>query len=243
MKVCLLFVPLLAGCPGVVPCPDVLPPPVAACVAPVGGWTESPASVEEVSAAFAGDVVDAGVGSPPEAHCFQEMHPGDQRPPSELDVVWARVNVGGPEWFVALSTPGIGEGVLPEIGQELSVDYRYRFGGFGPDVGHATLWDGAGDLLAWVGEAGNVDGLTTPLEVSVAQGAEVCSDADDCGAWSRYDLSLAVGDQSSAALAYGEDVDIAGFQVVHGGYELSTSSNTDCMDWFVGSVQVAVVRR
>ena len=216
---------------------------MAGCIAPAGGWVESPTSVEEVAHAFAGDVVESGTGSPPEAHCFQEMHPGDQRPPSELDVVWARVSVGGPEWLVAASSPGIAAGALPEVGEELSVDYRFRFGGFGPDVGHLTLWDGAGEVLAWVGEAGDVDGLTTPSDVSVAQGPEVCADSDDCGAWSRYGLSVGVADQNAAAVEYGGEVELGGFQIVHGGYEVSTSSSDSCMDWFVGDVRVAVVRR
>jgi hypothetical protein len=236
-----LILLLLAGCSSE-PCPDDLPPRVAACIAPAGGWTESPTSVEEVAVSFAGDVMEAGVGTPPEAHCFQEMHPGAQNPPSELDVVWAKVRNGTEEWFVGLSTPGIGDGVLPGVGQELSVDYRYRFGGFGPDVGHLTLWDGAGEAIAWVGEAADVDGLSTPDGVTVSRGSELCTDTDTCGAWVRYTLSVGVGDQSQRPVDYGQDLEIEGFQVVHAGYDVETSFSQDCTDWFVADVQLAVVR-
>ncbi len=224
-------------------CPDEAPPPVAACIAPVGGWAESPGSVEEVTASFVGDVVESAAGSPPESHCFQEMHPGDRRPPSELDVVWARVDSGGQEWIVALSTPGIDEGLLPEVGGELSVDYRFRFGGFGPDAGHLTLWDRDGALLAWVAQAGDVAGLTTPTEVSVVRGAEVCQESDECGAWSRYELRMNVAEQSGVAVDYGAQVEVGDFTVVHGGYEASTETTSSCMDWYVGDLRTAVVRR
>jgi hypothetical protein len=144
---------------------------------------------------------------------------------------------------VALSTPGIGLAALPAVGEELSVDYRFRFGGFGPDVGHLTLWDGAGELRGWVGQAGDVGGLTTPTGLTVSRGGEVCAESDTCGAWSRYRLSVSVGGGGAVALDYGAEAESGGFQLVHGGYEASTSTSSTCADWYVGDVRVAAVRR
>lgn len=215
---------------------------MAACVAPVGGWDEAPSSVEQVEVSFAGDIIDAGSGTPPEPHCFQEMHVGDQNPPSTLDVSWLRVESSGEEWFVGLSLPGIEDAPVPTVGEEASFDYRFAFGGFSPDVGHLTVWDGAGDLRGWFGQAGNVDGLVAPTGITVARGSELCSESDECGSWSKYHLGVAVPGQSETAVDYGSTTSVDGFQIVHAGYEAQTASNDNCSDWFVGDVQVAVFR-
>lgn len=231
---------LLVSCPEP-PCPDLAAPVLAACVAPAGGWDESPSSVELVEVSFAGDVIDTGTGTPPEPHCFQEMHVGDQNPPSTLDVAWLRVQSGGSDWFVGLSLPDIDAARLPQVGDEASFDYRFAFGGFGPDVGHLTVWDDAGGLIGWFGQAGAVDGLIAPTGITVARGSTLCSESDECGAWSKYHLGVAVPGQSEIAVDYGSTVTVDGFEIVHAGYEAQTSSEDNCSDWFVGDVQVAVL--
>ena len=236
----------LSACPAITPCPDgPAPPTLAACAVPVGGWDQSPQNSEGIDITISGAVNSVGTGAVPEG-CFDTGGHVGAFTPDQTTALWATVtdDVSGEDWVVAFIAPDHAAGDLMPA-DSLSFQYAYRFGGFGPDVGHLTIRDAADALVAHVAAAGSVEQLAQIDEVSVAEGPARCSETDSCGSWSEYHLDILPADLSESqvldyGLSWGNEAS-SDITVHHGGYARDTNQSTNCADWFVGDLDVAVI--
>lgn len=232
MRASLLF--LIAGCLGT-PCPRLAVPSLAACVVPEGGWVDQPAGDYAVSLSLTLlDVVDAA----PSDDCLQAPV-GDVASEGR---VWLRgQDADQATWIVGLAAPELTAARFAAVGDAMTVDAALQFGGFSPTVGHVEVRDAAG-LVAWVGEAGGLDGLTTPAELELAEGGPVCRVSDTCGAYRLLDL-VATWDGQEVDLPRGATVRVGDHDLVHSTYEQQVPSTTPrCADWFVARVLAGVFR-
>lgn len=227
---------LLAACDGV-PIPgscDALPepPPVAACF---GGDDVAWEGYGTVATALSGTVMSASHGPFP-ADCdvrFGGLVDGDALLLVVEDAAGGRVVAG-------LVAPGLGDPVA--VGDTVGLDLSYTFGEFGPDLAWAVLSDEAGERVV-VATAGSLEEVRTPEGVTLAEGDTRCTEDDGCGEWSAYDLDVAV-DGDAASVPYGEEADVGGWHVVHGGLERQAEGQMGtCPDWFVAHASVATIRR
>jgi hypothetical protein len=125
-------------------------------------------------------------------------------------------------------------------GDDVTVDYRFTFGGFGPDAGRLLLTGGNGALV-YLEEAGALEGLAPP-GVELARGDQRCWTHDGCGAFGRYDV-VVEGDGDTTPLSIDEatvidDVAFRASALV----EQDQSQAVKCPDWFAGHVLVSGVR-
>lgn len=135
-------------------------------------------------------------------------------------------------------------GLLDEVpfvaGDDVTVDYRFAFGGFGPDVGRLLLTGGNGALV-YLEEAGALDGVVAP-GVELARGDQRCWTHDGCGAFGRYDV-VVEGDGETTPLSIDEatvidDVAFRASALV----EQDQNHAVQCLDWFAGHVLVSGVK-
>jgi len=125
-------------------------------------------------------------------------------------------------------------------GDDVTVDYRFAFGGFGPDAGRLLLTAGNGALV-YLEEAGALDGVVAP-GVELARGDQRCWTHDGCGAFGQYDV-VVEGDGDTTPLSLGDatvidDVAFRASSLV----EQDQSHAVQCLDWFAGHVLVAGVK-
>lgn len=209
-------------------CDALVAPPVVACFGtgvPYDGYGTLAAEVS-------GTVTTVGVGNLPDA-CVAEL--GNGQDVDDAVVVEILGDDGG-TYTAAWGVPGVTEAPVA-VGAVVSLDLSYTFGEFGPDVGHVML---DGGRLA-VAEAGALDDLVVPEGVVVTEGEARCTEEDDCGTWSKYDVDVAVGGEQ-VGVRYGEAGEVGGVQIAHGGYERQAQGQGGlCPDWFVAHVTLGVV--
>ncbi|MES2640001.1 MAG: hypothetical protein V4850_10980 [Myxococcota bacterium] len=146
----------------------------------------------------------------------------------------------GVETTVGLAAPGLDSPV--EEGDRVSLDLAYVFGDFGPDRGRVVLADEAGVEQLVISVAGTLADLATPADVTLDQGDPICTQHDECGAWSAFDFWVTTADDQGV-VAYGDEEDIGPWRVVHAGDEQQTpETSSGCPDWFVAHVAAAFVR-
>lgn len=226
---------LLAACYGI-PLPGSCeslpePPPVAACFGSADivweGWGTA-------ATAVSGTVTSVTRGPFP-VDCdvrFGGVTDGEA-------LVLVVEDAGGASTTVGLVAPGLGDPVA--VGDTVALDLSYTFGEWGPDLAWAVLSDEAGERVV-VATAGSLEEVRVPAGATLAEGRRRCTEDDGCGVWSAYDLDVAVGG-AEASVPYGEEADVGGWHVAHGGLELQEEGQTGtCPDWFVAHASVAMVR-
>ncbi|MEQ1565869.1 MAG: hypothetical protein ABMA64_09550 [Myxococcota bacterium] len=215
---------IVSGCSSVVPEPAVF----GACFT---GYGEP---YQPVSESARGWVAEVGVGEPP-YDCFT----GEAiRSTSDVDPAaagWIRVaDMVDAEWVIGVVFPdGPGfDGVA--VGDEVVAEMAYTFGGFGPDIGSVDVRTPDGANLAYVAVGGEVADLPGPADLTVALGDAVGGGSDGCGSWQSYDLEV-----NGEVLGYGEQLEIAGHDVFHGGVDLQDDPTSGCPDWYVAHAALA----
>ena len=238
---------LLASCQTEPPtCDDVAEPsPIAACVAPSGGWdADQPTTETPLRRLFPGTVTEVSTTAPADACYVDGAHVGAATPPA-AGTVWLRVTDGADEeWVVGMSADGLTTDSVPGVGLPVVVDYSYLASDSGPDVGHLSLIAADDSLLLWIGQGTGVEEIDTPEELSIAQGPEVCSEFDDCRAWSKYNVAVAVNGQPAddgQPVNHGSSAELEGFRFLHGGYEEQTSTSGECVDAYRGYLRAALI--
>ena len=80
----------------------------------------------------------------------------------------------------------------------------------------------------------------------MSRGDAVCSTADMCGDWRRYNITVGGLGGPLTEVPHGatQTITLPGTQytVVHGGYAEQISPSSTCADWFVADVHVGMVR-
>jgi hypothetical protein len=217
-------------------------PRVAACAVPEGGWgqTGNGAASDGYAVTLAGRVTATGDGVPPDG-CFDSgaVVGAVPRPTDTAAMWWFRVaDSSGKSWTVGALVPQLPRPVAP--GQLVSADYQWSARGFSPTLGRLEVRDGAGALLFWVGQGGDIPDLALPVEVGqLRRGPAQCQERERCGAWSGHDLLVSTG-AAEATLRYGRESVLGDVRLVHAGYDLA-STYTGCADWYVASIVVAAV--
>ena len=232
----LLAAALLPACAA---CPDNAPPPLAGCAIPVLGWTDSTPLEGGVDVMIEdGTVSEVGEGADP-AGCFDGQYVGDA---AADGAIWLRAEqTDGTEWIVALSVPNLEASTLPGVGDPIRFQYAYSHGDFGPDIVSLTVWPGEDDHVAWVGEADDLMGLRGPPGLETRRGEAECEGRDSCGSWERYSFDVSFRGEDQQVVPWGATAELAGRRFVHGGWELSYDTSTNCQDWFVADVQAALI--
>lgn len=233
----LLLLPLLGACGDSLTAEEVWAsvPPLRGCMVPEDGWIEG--NLGGLSASVSGLVRASEVGVS-ETECFtHEATVGTLHASSSMS--WFAVEDASDNamWIVGLDIAG--HGPVVELFDEVVVEYRFEPGEFGPDVGALTVTTPDGDLLAWVGEAGSVGGLTRPAELGLAVGEVAYERREDCGHWEGANLDFELGGES-ASLWWGEEAVLGGYRAISGGVAYSTATE-GCPDWFVAHALGAVV--
>ncbi|MDP2311881.1 MAG: hypothetical protein Q8P41_03185 [Pseudomonadota bacterium] len=224
---------LLAACdtPSVEECADLAPPPVSACF---GGETLTYEGFSDLAASAEGTVVSVARGPRPEA-CLVTVGNGAL----EQGLVIVFEDAAGVAWTVAVDVPDLADTFLA-AGDTVSFTGTYSFGGFTPAEGAVALYDADGNLRLLVEQAGWIEDLPLP-DVEVTEGQQRCTVVDDCGDYSKYDMDVTVAGQH-ATVAYGEQADLDGLRVVHGGYQRAPTLVGDvCEDWIPDRLALAVV--
>lgn len=234
----LLCLALLAGCVPGGACPDALPPAVAACVGPVGGWTgNSPGGIAAVDVLVQGTVGQAGEGRPP-VDCWALPHVGQKS--AELPGRWLRVDVPGEDpWVIAFATDEH-DAVLPALGEAVGFSMSFLPGGGAADLGSLALRDSSNQLVFWAGEGASASEIIPPSELAFVRAGRVCSVRDPCGGYSRYDLWTGLfADEQATLLPWGQTVQIDRFTVLHGGSAEVYGTSGTCVDWTPSRTHVA----
>jgi hypothetical protein len=238
-----MLLALLAACPAVPEkdgcptcpveegCADLVAPPVAACFG--GGDLDYP-GYGTLEADVEGRVVSIAAGSRPDA-CLVDV--GNAQVGEGVVVV---VEDGeGLQYTVSFDVPELAD-TLVAVDDVVHLTAAYTFGEFGPDVGVVSLTSEGGGIHALVEEAGSVDTLPSSI-VTVTEGDVRCTEDDGCGVFSKYDMDVAVGDET-VTVRYGEEAALEGGRVVSGGLERAAEDQGDvCPDWFVANVTLALV--
>ncbi len=236
----------LAACPTTAPCPDVADAPVvAACFQPEGGWDEGfwmnqEQPVQEVEGTITS--IEAGtVGA-----CFTGgTHPGSDVDLAGADTVVLSIRDGDADaWELAFVLPDADPELFGAVDDEVTVRYHFRFGGFSPDAGFAHLYGPEG-IVAAVAESGGLESIELPGEVTLSDGGAICSRVEDCGEWSRHDLTVDTTlDESLDAFPLGYGATVAAqegdHRFVHAGFEVTDDAYDTCADWFVADLTVAL---
>jgi hypothetical protein len=215
-------------------------PRVAACAVPEGGWSESGGAADGYAVTLAGRVASAGDGAPPDG-CFDSgaVVGAAPRRTDAPSMWWFRAaDTSGKSWTVGALVPQLQRPVVP--GQLVSAEYQWSARGFSPTLGRLEVRDGAGALLFWLGQGGDIPDLALPVEVAtLRRGDARCQERERCGAWRGHDLVISTG-AAEATVSYGRESVLGDLRLVHGGYDLA-SSYTGCSDWYVASILVAAV--
>lgn len=226
------LLPLLAACatlPTKEACADLTTPPVVACF---GGDTLDWPGYGTLEMDVEATVVSVGTGPRPDT-CAVDV--GNDL--FEQGLVVELESADGARYTVGLTVPEM-SGTLVAVGDTLSVSAAYTFGEFGPNLGVVRL-EKAGTTVVLVATGGELTDLPDDLDAS--EGAVRCTEDDGCGVYSKYDLNVQFGGDSTSVL-YGESATLGAARVVHGGYEQAApSQGGTCPDWYVAHVTLAVV--
>ena len=217
-------------------------PRVAACAVPEGGWGQNGngAATDSYAVTLAGRITGAGDGVPPD-HCFDSGAVVGATPRlADAHTMWwfRAADSSGRSWTIGAQAPQLQRPVAP--GQLVQAEYQWSARGFSPTLGRLEVRDGAGALLFWIGQGGDIPDLALPIEVAqLRRGAPRCQERERCGAWSGHDLVVSTG-AAEATLRYGRESVLGDLRLVHAGYDLA-STFTGCTDWYVASIVVAAV--
>ena len=195
--------------------------------------------------AVTGSVIDVGDGFAPSGSCL-----GGAGTLRSVGIDLPSETIAADTfWFSIADTDGTDrtfEVVMPEVsrpmnaGDMVTVDYVYTFGGFSADVGHFELWGSDGELDVWIAQAGGLDDVDVPVDVTFGEGRRSYTGSDSCGRWGGFHLDVVTGGESTT-LRYGDTLDAGGLRYFHGGYERTTSASSNCADWFVAHVALGAV--
>jgi len=135
---------------------------------------------------------------------------------------------------------------IPSLrGEKVSLDYVYKFGGFGPtyrELHLASLTSSSHGV--WTAEGGDLNQLGK-LPLILQRGPAVCSASETCGSYERYDITASDPGAMNVIITvpHGQSATLGPWVVTHGGYEEQTSTRSMCADWFVADVRLAILGR
>ena len=229
-----LLLALLAGCEAVpLPeaCADLAPPPLVACF---GGDSLAWPGYGTLDVAVGGAVVAVAAGGRPEG-CLVDVGNDTFVSGVVLDIE----GDDGARYTVGLTVPDL-DGTLFAAGDRIALSGTHTFGEFGPDTGAVELARDTGAVVFALAEAGRTEDLPSAA-FTLAEGAKRCTEDDECGVYSKYDLYF-THDGETLAIPYATSAALGGVRFVHGGYERQADNQgAVCPDWYVAHVSVAMV--
>jgi hypothetical protein len=218
------------GCAG-----TATPPVVLGCAQPQGMVVDPTAPV---SLSATGTVVVAKRGVPAGGCLEPLLQNRTNGPELAAQATSFTVRNGTQAWVVETVVEGH---MLPDlIGEKVKVRYDYKFGGFGPTLRVLALASlNSRSHGIWVAEGGDLPELGG-LPLILTRGGPVCSSAEPCGSYQRYDIVATDPlTMTGTNVPHAQSAAFGPWNVIHAGYAEQTMAGM-CPDWFVADVKVAI---
>lgn len=226
------------GCPEPVDgCSAAPTPPVVLGCAQQMGTTADPTAPMSLSATGSAIAAKRGVLK---GGCLEQLLQNRTNGPElAAEATSFTVKNGSQVWIVEVVVEGH---TLPDlIGEKVRINYDYKFGGFGPTfrvLALASLNSRSHGI--WVAEGGDLPELAS-LPLMLTRGGLVCSTAEQCGSYARYDIVATDPlTMTGTNVPHAQSAAFGPWNVIHAGYEEQTQAGM-CPDWFVADAQVAIL--